>query len=103
MSAHRFPRDNGENSRRGGRYDWQHKKARKAAAAKHDPSDPCTRCGLPLGPMGPWLHYDHTDDGLAYAGFAHAACNYIAGARLGNLRQRQARGDAPVRRASREW
>jgi hypothetical protein len=33
--------------------------------------------------MSSALHYDHTDDGKAYLGFAHAACNKRAGARKG--------------------
>ncbi len=33
-----------------------HQKARKTWAARHRPTDPCARCGQPLGPMGPWLH-----------------------------------------------
>lgn len=31
--------------------------------------------------MGPWLHYDHSDDGSYYLGFACAPCNRRAGAR----------------------
>lgn len=88
--AHRFPRDK-QQTRTGGRYDYRHQQARKAAAAHHHPDDPCTRCHQPLGPMGPWLHYDHNDTGTGYLGFAHAHCNTTAGARLGNQRQRQQR------------
>lgn len=69
------------------RYGPAHTKARADAARHHHPDDPCTRCGHPLGPMGPGLHYDHTDDGQAYAGFAHATCNVRAGARAGRARQ----------------
>jgi len=80
-------------------YGWSHMQARKAAAARHLPTDPCTRCHRPLGPMGPWLHYDHTDDRSGYAGFAHGACNRRAGAQAGNRRQR-----TRTRRAqSRAW
>ena len=76
-------------------YDYEHTKARKAAAAKHHPTDPCTRCGHPLGPMGRWLHYDHSDDRSTYLGFAHGApcpwckrrCNQRAGAKAGRARQ----------------
>ena len=65
-------------------YGSQHQKARKAAAARHHPSDPCTRCHQPLGPMSPDLHLDHTDDRRGYLGFACADCNRKAGARKGN-------------------
>ncbi len=72
-------------------YGADHRAARKAAAAQHSPSDPCARCGQPLGPMGPWLHYDHNASRTGYLGFAHARCNRTAGAREGNVRQRQQR------------
>lgn len=76
------------NSRpRSGEYGSQHMKARKAAAAQHNPADPCTRCGRPLGLMGPWLHYDHNRTRTGYLGFAHATCNRKAGAREGRARQ----------------
>lgn len=70
-------------------YDTAHRKARDAAAAKHHPSDACCRCGLPLGPMGPWLHYDHSDDRSRYLGFSHGSCNIRQGARVGNARGRE--------------
>lgn len=63
-------------------YGWAHQTARREAAARHSPDDPCARCGEPLGPMGPTLHYDHSDDRAdGYLGFSHARCNLIAGAR----------------------
>ncbi len=65
---------------RSGEYGTAHVKARAAAAALHSPDHRCTRCGQPLGPMGPWLHYDHADDRSGYRGFAHARCNVRAGA-----------------------
>jgi hypothetical protein len=97
--AHRFPAKTGT-TRKGGRYDVHHQRARKAAAARHDPSDPCTRCGQPLGPMGSWLHYDHTDDGTAYLGFAHATCNKRAGAQRGAA---IVNGTTAPRRHTRKW
>lgn len=75
------------NRPRSASYGSEHAKARKAAAERHDPSDPCTRCGHPLGPMGQWLHYDHSPDRQSYLGFAHARCNVRAGARTGRARQ----------------
>src|SRR5215207_11145092 len=52
-------------------YGKQHEKARRAAAMVHQPTDPCARCDHPLGPMGPWLHYDHNDARTGYLGFSH--------------------------------
>jgi hypothetical protein len=104
MARHRFRLQPTKNTTNAG-WGSEHQKARKAAAARHNPHDPCTRCRQPLGPMGRWLHYDHTDDRLGYLGFAHARCNSVAGARRGaqvvNARQRARRS---VRRAqSRAW
>lgn len=74
----------------------QHKNARRAWASRHDPADPCVRCGHPLGPMGPWLHLDHDDhDTDRINGFAHGApcpycgvrCNVVAGARKARAMQ----------------
>lgn len=72
-------------------YGYQHMQARRAAAARHHPSDPCTRCKRPLGPMGPWLHYDHNATRDGYLGFAHATCNRRAGAHAGRQKQSQPR------------
>ena len=79
-------------------YGAEHVKARKQAAARHQPSDLCARCGRPLGLMGPWLHYDHTDRRDGYLGFSHATCNKRAGARKG---ARVANGKAAITR--RAW
>ena len=64
-------------------YGTEHQKARRVAAAQHRDTDPCVRCGEPLGPMGPDLHYDHNDDRSGYLGFAHGVCNSREGARRG--------------------
>jgi hypothetical protein len=73
-------------------YGTKHQKARKAAARQHNPTDPCARCGHALGPMGPWLHYDHNDTRSGYLGFSHGTqpcpvcgkrCNIRAGASKG--------------------
>ncbi len=71
------------NRPRSASYGTAHAKARREAAVRHHPEDPCTRCGHPLGPMGRWLHYDHSDDRSGYLGFAHARCNWEAGAAKG--------------------
>jgi hypothetical protein len=73
-------------------YGSAHARARAAAAQRHNPSDPCARCGRPLGPMGLWLHYDHNDRRDGYLGFSHRRCNIRAGARKGaRVRNRRAR------------
>jgi len=72
-------------------YGAEHRKARAAAALLHNPANPCARCGHALGPMGPWLHYDHNDARNGYLGFSHGGrcpvcrkyCNLSAGARRG--------------------
>jgi hypothetical protein len=97
---------------RNNRYGAAHQKARKQWAAQHQPSDPCTRCGHPLGPMGPHLHLDHAADGITYRGFSHGTrcpvcglnCNIRAGALAANARSKARRlgGLAPIR-APRDW
>jgi hypothetical protein len=101
--AHRFHGDRTQ-TRTGGRYDTRHQQARKAAAKQHQPTDPCARCGQPLGPMGRWLHYDHDETG-GYLGFSHSRCNLRAGAQKGNQLQAQALGyqPAPAPRRTRSW
>lgn len=72
-------------------YGSAHTKARAAAAKVHREDDPCVRCGHPLGPMGPWLHYDHNNQRTGYLGFSHGSrcpwcgkrCNVKAGASKG--------------------
>lgn len=76
-----WPKVKGSTTDRG--YGNDHIKARRAAVKRHQPTDPCARCHQPLGPMGPWLHYDHTDARDGYLGFSHAVCNRRAGARKG--------------------
>lgn len=68
---------------------YLHAKARAAAALLHQDTDPCSLCELVLGPMGPWLHYDHTEDRTAYRGFAHAVCNVLDGAHRGGQATRR--------------
>ena len=77
---------------RGAEHGWAHAKNRKTWAAQHHDTDPCVRCGQPLGPMGRWLHLDHHDwDKTQYYGFSHAQCNMSAGGRRGNAVQHAAR------------
>jgi hypothetical protein len=79
-------------------YGRDHQRARKQAAQQHKPTDPCARCGHALGPMGTWLHYDHTDSRDDYLGFSHGSrpcpvcgrrCNIRAGAQKANRNSRR--------------
>lgn len=75
-----------------------HAQARKQWAARHQPTDPCVRCGHTLGPMGPHLHLDHHDTQKSiYLGFSHGnkpcpvcrrRCNLSAAGKLGNAVQK---------------
>lgn len=72
-------------------YDSKHQAVRRAMLAVSSPSDPCARCGRPLGPDPRRIDLGHRDDGAGWAGLEHSRCNRQAGARLGNARRRQAR------------
>ena len=91
----RGPRQQGTSAQRG--YGSEHTKARAKAAAKHKATDPCARCGKPLGPMGPGLHYDHNATRTGYLGFSHARCNVRAGAKVGRARQGRRTKTTPIR------
>lgn len=81
-----------------------HDKARKQWAAKHQPNDPCVRCGKPLGPMSPNLHLDHHDsDKTRYLGFAHKACNLRAAGQLGRARQKAQRRGTTTQATHLRW
>jgi hypothetical protein len=67
-------------------YDAEHDHLRAALIATYAPSDPCARCGQPLGPDPTVLDLGHTDDRRGYRGLEHAACNRSAGARLASRR-----------------
>jgi hypothetical protein len=54
-------------------YGWAHQQQRAADHASALPSDPCPRCGQPLGPP-PW-DQGHTPDRQDYEGPTHPACN----------------------------
>lgn len=106
--THRFRTIRKQNNTAAG-YGYTHSQARKKAAARHQPSDPCARCHHALGPIGPHLHYDHNGARTGYLGFSHGSrpcpecgqrCNITAGAREGNRRQRLKR---QPRAQSRAW
>jgi hypothetical protein len=96
--AHNF-RNRREASTTARGYGKPHQIARRQAAERHDPRDPCSICRRELGPMGPWLHYDHTPNRDGYRGFAHAECNRRDGAKRGGRR----RMNAPRTVRRRNW
>jgi hypothetical protein len=56
-------------------YGWVHQQARAQALATYHPTDPCPRCGLPLGPDPDVLDLGHTEDKQGYLGLMHRLCN----------------------------
>jgi hypothetical protein len=64
-----------------------HHRRLRAAMLPSAPGSLCTRCGRPIA-AGDAVDLDHTDDGTAYAGWAHASCNRRAGAIKGNKARR---------------
>jgi hypothetical protein len=89
-------------------YGWTHQQLRAALLATYSPSQPCPRCGRPLGPWPELLDLGHLDGTAktAYAGLEHRRCNRQAGAREGN-RQRGRDGSITRvrehRRRRRRW
>ena len=73
-------------------YDREHQAVRRGLLAAYEPTDPCWRCGFPLGPDPRALDCGHRDDGPGWAGLEHAKCSRAAGARKGNA-LRRARAD----------
>jgi len=56
-------------------YGREHQIARAKYVAAHRSTDPCARCGGPLGADISVLDLDHTDDRTGYLGLSHQACN----------------------------
>jgi hypothetical protein len=69
-------------------YDREHQAVRRGLLAAYAPTDPCWRCGFPLGPDPRALDCGHRDDGPGWAGLEHAKCSRAAGARKGNALRR---------------
>lgn len=69
-------------------YDREHQAVRRGLLAAYEPTDPCWRCGFPLGPDPSRLDCGHRDDGPGWAGLEHAKCSRAAGARKGNALRR---------------
>ena len=55
-----------------------HQAERRRRLAMYRPSDPCPRCGAPLGAVVAELDLGHTDDRRGYTGLEHARCNRAA-------------------------
>jgi hypothetical protein len=72
-------------------YDSEHQAVRRALLAVYEPTDPCARCGRPLGGNPSRIDLGHRDDGPGWSGLEHSRCNRQAGARLGNARRRARR------------
>jgi hypothetical protein len=72
-------------------YDGEHQAVRRALLAIYLPTDPCARCGRPLGLDPSRIDLGHRDNGPGWSGLEHARCNRQAGARLGNARRRARR------------
>jgi hypothetical protein len=72
-------------------YDRTHQAIRRGLLATYAPTDPCWRCGFPLGPDPSRIDLGHRDDGPGWAGLEHAYCSRAAGARKGNKRRRARR------------
>ncbi len=52
-----------------------HERIRRYLLSQYQASDPCARCGLPLGDDPSQIDLGHTDDRLGYRGLEHAKCN----------------------------
>jgi hypothetical protein len=74
-------------------YDREHQAVRRGLLAASSPTDPCWRCGFPLGPDPSRLDLGHRDDGPGWAGLEHAKCSRAAGARKGNALRVHARAE----------
>lgn len=74
-------RDRGTTTQRG--YGREHQQARVAALSRYQPTDPCARCGEPLGTYRKALDLDHTDDRAGYLGLSHSRCNRATRRTLG--------------------
>jgi hypothetical protein len=95
-------------------YGIAHKKARRKAFADLDDWFNCCRCGQPTwkhstepdgrGRRRSAIHYDHTPDRVGYYGFSCAACNRLAGARVGGWKALSKRRTiATLGGHSRQW
>jgi hypothetical protein len=56
-------------------YGEQHRRLRAALIATYQPTDPCWRCGQPLGPDPSRIHLGHRDDRTGWAGLECRRCN----------------------------
>jgi hypothetical protein len=56
-------------------YDAAHRRLRAHLLAAYQPTDPCWRCGQPLGDDPRLLDLGHTEERDGYTGLEHADCN----------------------------
>lgn len=56
-------------------YGLAHQVRRRAELARYSPSDPCPRCGRPLGADRAALDLGHGPNQVGYSGLEHASCN----------------------------
>ena len=56
-------------------YGHEHVVARREFVARHEPGDPCSRCGEGMWEDVSLLDLDHTDDRAGYLGLSHRCCN----------------------------
>jgi hypothetical protein len=78
-------------------YGQEHRRLRARLLATYQPSDPCWRCGWPLGPDRDAIQLGHRDGQVGYGGLEHRACNVsAANRRRAALRREQ--GFTPRRR-----
>jgi hypothetical protein len=56
-------------------YGWQHRLLRAQLLAAYSPTDPCWRCGQPLGDDPRLLDLGHTEERDGWMGLEHAACS----------------------------
>jgi hypothetical protein len=78
-------------------YGEEHKRLRARLLAAYQPTDPCARCGWPLGPDRDAIQLGHRDDRTGYSGLEHRRCNVAASNRR---RARLARQPTATRRST---
>jgi hypothetical protein len=72
-------RARGTTTQRG--YNAEHQRLRAQLVATYLATDPCPRCGLPLGPDPSLLDLGHTEDRTAWTGLEHRAHNRATAAK----------------------
>jgi hypothetical protein len=81
-------------------YGIEHKRLRARLLATYQPTDPCARCGWPLGPDRDQVQLGHRDGQVGYNGLEHRRCN-VAAANKRRAALARAQGLGPRRRRPR--